>query len=285
MLRGYPVLLIALLVHVVLPISLHAGRPHHGSAHKNTHPSAATGIQKYGDQRSVGSKDIASLPARLTLDQLYKRWGFSSVGDPPLFAEYHAHADLCFYAIFDLDDIPKIFSGDYDKVKVLRITLAGKGRYESFSFTDVWTSELASPPTKVRADEISKLTDELYLDQIQSRWGKARIDGMPSKATLAFFGNKRDRFRQTASVSYRTPLTGYNYVFFLDRTAAEEFVAGKNTRVKVVSIYLIGPRNEAVLEWGSYINPETGGLYRPAPKSDPFATDTEPRPTGFLGLN
>ncbi|MDF3055870.1 MAG: hypothetical protein K0R17_85, partial [Rariglobus sp.] len=245
-----------------------------------------TGIEKYGDQKSISSKDVARLPAHLTLDQLYKRWGYAHLGDPPFSLYYHADGDLWFHVVFDLDDIPTIFAGDYHKVEVLGITLAGRGRYEQFPATEVWTSERASPVTKVRMEEIRDLPDEIYLDQIQRCWGNSRVNGVVSKSTLAMFtNNRRNLFPPVASVSYRTPIDGYSWVFFLDWTAAVESVAGKNTRVKVVSIYLFGPTNKALLEWGSYINPTTGALYRPTPRKDPFIPNAEPQPKGFLGLD
>lgn len=149
-----------------------------------------------------------------------------------------------------------------------RITLVGRGRYEQFSPTEVWTSERVSPATKVRIEQIRDLPDELYLDQVQSRWGKSRVNGVISDSTLARFGSgSRILFPPVAQVSYRTPIDGHSLVFFLDWTAAVECVAGKSTRVKVTSIYLIGPSYKAVLEWGSYINPETGSLYDPPPNA------------------
>lgn len=125
------------------------------------------------------------------------------MGDPPLSLQYHADGDFWFYVGFDLDDIPTIFAGDYHRVEVLGITLAGRGRYEQFPAPEVWTSERASPVTKVRMAEIRDLPDEIYLDQIQSRWGNGRVNGVVSKSTLALFtNNRRNLFPPVARVSY-----------------------------------------------------------------------------------
>ena len=120
----YPLLLV-LAFNALLATSpaLHAGRPNPGTARDRALSRPLTGIEKYGDQKSISSEDVARLPARLTLDQLYKRWGYANIGDPPLFIEYHSHGDFCFYVSFDLDDIPKIIAGDYNQVEVLDITL------------------------------------------------------------------------------------------------------------------------------------------------------------------
>lgn len=268
------------------PSALHAGRPNPRIMRDGVRSQPLTGIEKYGDQRSISSKDVVSLPAHLTLGQLYEKWGYSSLADPPFSLQYHSDGDLWFYVTFDLDDIPKIFAGDDHKVEVLGITLAGRGRYEEFPPTKVWTSERVSPATRVRIEQIRDLPDELYLDQVQSRWGKGRLNGVLSDFTLSMFGKRiRARFPPVASVSYRTPMDGYTLVFYLDWAAAVESVKGKNTRIKVVSIYLIGPSQNALLEWGSYINLSTGALYSPPPPAAPSAPNPELNPKGFLGLD
>ncbi|CAM3069925.1 hypothetical protein [Rariglobus hedericola] len=286
MISRYP-LLLALAFNATLALSpeLHAGRPNPGAPRDRVLPRPLTGIEKYGDPKSISSKDVARLPDHLTLDKLYKKWGYAHLGDPPLFLQYHADGDFWFYVSFDLDDIPTILAGDYHKVEILGVTLVGVGRYEQFPFAKVWTSTRVSPATKVSIEQIRDLPDELYFDQIQSWWGKSRISGLASDATVAMFGrHSRDMFPPVASVAYHTPMDGYRLVFFLDWASAAESVAGKKTRVKVTSIYTMGPNSKAILEWGSYINLKTGSLYNPPPKKDPFAPDTEPRPKGFLGL-
>jgi hypothetical protein len=276
---------LAFSVSTALPSALYAGRLNPRVLRDGARSQPLTGDQKYGEQRSISSKDVVSLPANLTLDQLYRKWGYASLADPPII-QYSSDGAFEYYVAFALDDIPKIFAGDYHKVEVLGITLAGRGRYGEFPPTEVWTSEQVSPATRVPIDQIRDLPDELYLDQVQSRWGKSRVNGVVSDSTSIFFGNcSRDMFPPVASVSYRTPLDGYTLVFFLDWATAVESVKGKNTRVKVVSIYLIGPNHTALLEWGSYINPSTGALYSPPPRKDPFAPNPEPHPKGFLGLD
>lgn len=142
------------------------------------------------------------------------------------------------------------------------------GPHEKLEGFRVWTSDLVLSKPEVGLEQIYALPDEVYLDEIQSSWGESRV-------TCAWFG--------LYSTSYRSVLDGYQYEVFLDKTDATKWEKDCNTRVKVVSIYLVGPGSGVVLKWGRYIDPSSGELFNPTPTEDPFAG--EPVPKRFLGSN
>lgn len=243
-----PIRAISFIASIVGCLSICGCNSSDWKAKQTPYPYADQWLSRYGEPRPISDRDVRRLPGRLTLHELYKRWGFIPVGESHGI-EYHSHFYDFRYIVgldFDSPDEP------VDNIEVTAIYLGGGGPDETWE--TVWFSEDYVPKQSVSQSQIDDIPDVVSFDYIRTHLPTGKVT----------------HFNEIVSITAcRAPLAGYCFELYFVRPK------NSNKQPELASIYLQGA-GRRLLKWGKLIDPGTGELYTRA-SADPFAPEEIPR--------